>query len=178
MKGHPGTGKSTVATAIATTFRIPLIDKDDIRDATLSISSNATPTDLNHLSYAVMWRVVSTQVRLGLSVVIDSPLSHRSHLDDVLRIAAGTHRVFIVECRPSDQIEWRHRLEKRGAGDVSGHKPATWQDMERLLEDYNGCTEYDVRDIPRLIVDTTPANGTEFDHVANVTQFILSNSQS
>ncbi|KAL2892332.1 Cytidylate kinase [Bienertia sinuspersici] len=141
MKGHPGTGKSTIAAAIATALRCPLIDKDDIRDATLSLSSTATSSALNDLSYAAMWRVASTQLRTGLSVVLDSPLSQRGHLDSVLRIAGGSHRVVIVECRPSDEAEWRRRVEMRGS---EGHKPATWRDMELLLEGYGGCTEYDV----------------------------------
>uniref|UniRef100_A0A803KZ03 Uncharacterized protein n=1 Tax=Chenopodium quinoa TaxID=63459 RepID=A0A803KZ03_CHEQI len=156
MKGHPGTGKSTIAAAIAAVLRCTLIGKDDIRDATLSLSSTATSSALNDLSYDAMWRVASTQIRLGLSVVVDSPLSRRHHLDAVRRIAGGTHRVVIVECRPSDEGEWRRRVERRGEEDGGvGHKPATWQDMERLLEGYDGCTEYDVGEVPRLVVDTT-----------------------
>lgn len=27
--------------------------------------------------------------------------------------------------------------------------------MERLLEGYDGCTEYDVGDVPKIVVDTT-----------------------
>uniref|UniRef100_A0A803N9W6 P-loop containing nucleoside triphosphate hydrolase protein n=2 Tax=Chenopodium quinoa TaxID=63459 RepID=A0A803N9W6_CHEQI len=156
MKGHPGTGKSTIAAAIAAVLQCTLIDKDDIRDATLFLSSTATSSALNDLSYDAMWRVASTQIRLGLSVVVDSPLSRRHHLDAVRRISGETHRVLIVECRPSDEGEWRRWVERRGEEDGGvGHKPATWQDMERLLEGYDGCTEYDVGEVPRLVVDTT-----------------------
>ncbi|KAJ8450161.1 hypothetical protein Cgig2_033355 [Carnegiea gigantea] len=157
MKGHPGTGKSTIAEAIATSLRCPLLDKDDIRDATLSLSS-ATSAALNDLSYDALWRVAATQIRLGLSVVLDSPLSRRRHLDRILTFA-GNHRVLIVECRASDHAEWRRRVERRAAEQGRGHKPATWQDLERLLGRYDGCTEYDVGEVPRLVVDTTGSGG-------------------
>ncbi|XP_021856499.1 uncharacterized protein [Spinacia oleracea] len=163
MKGHPGTGKSTIAAVISAALRCPLIDKDDIRDATLCLSSAANSTALNNLSYDAMWRVVSTQIKLGLSVVVDSPLSHRRHLESALHIAGESHRVLIVECVPSDEAEWRRRLELRGAEEEGvGHKPATWQDIERLLVGYDGCTEYDVGEIPKLIVDTTALDGVLF----------------
>lgn len=162
MKGHPGTGKSTLAKAIAAALRRPLLDKDDIRDATFPLSSATPAAVLNALSYDALWRVASTQLRLGLSVVVDSPLSRRDHLDNLLRIAGGAHRVLIVECRPSDQTEWRRRLENRGSEGGGGwHKPATWKVLEHLLEGYGGCTEYDVDEVAKLVVDTTRPGGVE-----------------
>ncbi|ONM51425.1 hypothetical protein ZEAMMB73_Zm00001d018831 [Zea mays] len=37
MKGHPGSGKSTAARAIATALCCPLLDKDDVRDCMLPL---------------------------------------------------------------------------------------------------------------------------------------------
>jgi shikimate kinase len=37
MKGHPGSGKSSIATIMSTMMAIPLIDKDDARDCLESI---------------------------------------------------------------------------------------------------------------------------------------------
>ncbi|XP_028796969.1 uncharacterized protein LOC114752383 [Neltuma alba] len=156
MKGHPGTGKSTLAHSIASSLRVPLIDKDDVRDSTVPLQHLPTPTPtslLNDLSYHVIWQIASTQLRLGLTVVLDSPLSRRAHLDSLIHIAdsAGA-RLVVVECKPSDQAEWRRRLERRSG---SSHKPATWRDLERLLEGYGGCTEYEVGTVPKMVVDTT-----------------------
>ena len=33
MQGHPGTGKSTLATGLARSLAYALVDKDDVRDA-------------------------------------------------------------------------------------------------------------------------------------------------
>ncbi|KAF3445020.1 hypothetical protein FNV43_RR14713 [Rhamnella rubrinervis] len=185
MKGHPGTGKSTLANSIASALKFPLLDKDDVRDCTLSLqhslvsASPATSSSLlNDLSYHAIWQIASTQLRLGLSVVVDSPLSRRAHLDRLLQLAS-THgaRVLIVECKPKDEAEWRRRLELRGeaAQGTSWHKPSTWRDMERLLEGYGGCTDYDVGGVARMVVDTTARGGVE-GVVSGVVEFIHSHT--
>ncbi|GMH17241.1 hypothetical protein Nepgr_019082 [Nepenthes gracilis] len=167
MKGHPGAGKSTIARALASSLRCPLLDKDDIRDSTIAIqrhplftsssASAAVAVLLNDLSYEALWRLASTQLRLGLSIVVDSPLSRPAHLDRLRHIAAAEGaRLLVIECRPKDEEEWRRRIERRGAADdASWHKPCSWKDLQRLLEGYGGCTEYDVGDVPKLVLDTT-----------------------
>ncbi|KAK6784735.1 hypothetical protein RDI58_018190 [Solanum bulbocastanum] len=177
MKGHPGTGKSTLAQSIAKTLKCPLIDKDHFKDCTKPLQQITKATKLiNDLSYDVMWRVASAQLDLGLSVVIDSPLSHRAHLDRIIEIADRSGaRVVVVECKPRDEAEWRRRLERRSElveYGSSWHKPSTWQEMEKLLEEYEGCWDYDVGvEVPRLVVDTTCANGVE-QVVSNVLEFV------
>lgn len=155
MKGHPGTGKTTLARSLASHLQIPLIDKDDVRDVTLPLQSDTNSGILNDLSYDVIFRFASTQLSLGLSVIIDSPLSSMSRFNEVARVASSYGaRLVIVECKPSDVVEWRRRLEARG-GSGSWHKPSTWQDMEKLLEKYGGCTEYNVGDdVAKVVVDT------------------------
>jgi predicted kinase len=70
MKGHPATGKSTLARALAQHFSWPLIDKDDIKDHLLAAPGG------NELAYAGLWQVVERQLALGVSVIADSPLSY------------------------------------------------------------------------------------------------------
>lgn len=176
MKGHPGSGKSTLAHSLAQLLRCPLIDKDDVRDCTATLQLTSPTKLLNDLSYDVIWQIASTQLRLGLSVIIDSPLSRRTHLDRLLQLASSTGaQVIVIECKPKDEDEWRRRLERRGASDGSSwHKPATWHDLERLLEGYGGSTDYQVgEDVAKLVVDTTASGGLE-EIVSEVVEFIVS----
>lgn len=120
--------------------------------------------------------MVKTQLSLGLSVVIDSPLSNRAHLDRLVNMAKcfdGTQLV-VIECKPNDEGEWRRRLENRAKDgcDGSWHKPATWRDMERLLEGYNGCTDYDMGEVPKLVLDTTAVDVKVTEHAELVLRFI------
>ncbi|KAF8732230.1 hypothetical protein HU200_016206 [Digitaria exilis] len=178
MKGHPGSGKSTAARAIAAALRCPLLDKDDVRDCTLGLETVAASGVLSDLSYAVLWRVAERQVQLGLSVVIDSPLSRRAHLDALTRLPGAL--VVIVECHPGDKEEWRRRLEKRGAAVANGgsgdgwHKPKTWEELQRLVEGYQGCTDYEIGDVPRIVVDTTDPEVDAEAIAAKVVGFIRS----
>lgn len=180
MKGHPGTGKSTIASSLASSLKIPLIDKDDVRDCTISIQNSSPATAsklLNDLSYDVVWQIASTQLRLGLSVIIDSPLSRRAHLDRLVQVASSTGSLLvIVECKPLDEGVWRRRLEQRGKGDqASWHKPSTWQDLERLLEGYGGSTDYDVGDVPKIVLDTSVAVAVD-ELVSRVVDFVVSSA--
>ncbi|KAK4355824.1 hypothetical protein RND71_024795 [Anisodus tanguticus] len=128
---------------------------------------------LNDLSYEAMWQIASAQLDLGLSVVIDSPLSRRAHLNCILELAAHSGaRVVVVECKPRDEAKWRRRLEWRSeVHGSSWHKPSTWQEMEKLLEGYEGCWDYDIGNVPRFVVDTTCANVVE-EVVTSVLEFV------
>ena len=83
MKGHPGSGKSTLAVEIARRCGWPLVDKDDARDALAlppladwpEASSEAGRKVLNNVAYEVMFRVTATQLKCGVSTVVDCPLA-------------------------------------------------------------------------------------------------------
>ncbi|KAL4200810.1 hypothetical protein AMTRI_Chr02g255490 [Amborella trichopoda] len=173
MKGHPGTGKSTLACSIAAALRCPYLDKDDVRDQTRPIEKaleicqsnnnkhddqDAYATDLlNDVSYSVLWSIAETQLKMGLSVVIDCPLARAKLFERVLELASKYGaRLLVIECRPKDEREWRRRLEERGrGGEGSWHKPCTWERLERLIKGYDGCWEYGTCGVPKLVVDTT-----------------------
>ena len=95
MKGHPGTGKSTIARLIAAKLRMTIADKDDPRDC-LQVAEEkfgpASAWDLNALSYEIMFSVVSTQLACEQSVVVDCPLSK---LDLYQQAEAIAHQVFL-----------------------------------------------------------------------------------
>ena len=60
LKGHPATGKSVVAEALARRLRWPLIDKDDAKDHILDTAApTSAPTPSCGRSRACNWRWAS-----------------------------------------------------------------------------------------------------------------------
>ena len=57
LKGHPATGKSALAHALAQRLAWPLIDKDDIKDYLYTLPQG------NALSYKIMWHIVRHQLQ-------------------------------------------------------------------------------------------------------------------
>ena len=147
MKGHPATGKSTLAYTLARTLQWPLIDKDDIKDHTLGL-----PND-NELAYAIMWQVVKTQLALGVSVIMDSPFSYPVAYAQAQRLVADYQaRLLVVETTLAEAV-WRQRLEERAPAD-STHKIRGWARMQAQLAAYDNCWRYPIDPAHHLLVNT------------------------
>ena len=147
MKGHPATGKSSLAYALARSLRWPLIDKDDIKDHTLDLPAG------NGLAYAILWQLVERQLGLGVSVIVDSPLSYPIGYTTACALAERYQaRLLVVETYLDEEI-WRARLEARPAGE-STHKIRGWQTMQALLQAYDDCWRYAIQPEHHVHVDT------------------------
>ena len=147
MKGHPATGKSTLAEALARSLKWPLLDKDDIKDHTLGL-----PND-NELAYAILWQMVATQLRLGVSLIVDSPLAYPAlYANAQALVAEHGARLLVVETQLDEPI-WRQRLEARSST-ASKHKIRGWERMEAQLDTYNNCWRYPIDPAYHLLVDT------------------------
>jgi predicted kinase len=149
LKGHPATGKSTLARAMAGRLRWPLIDKDDVKDFIADLPGG------NGLAYEVAWRVVSTQLSLGVSVIVDTPLSDPISYETGCNLAAyhGAH-LLVVETM-LDEESWRQRLEHRVLPAQSNHKIHSWASMQTLLAHYDSCWRYPIDPAHHLRVDTS-----------------------
>lgn len=147
MKGHPATGKSTLAHALSRTLGWPLIDKDDVKDHTLHLPEG------NQLAYAILWQVVERQLALGISVIVDSPLSYPVGYTTACELAEryGAH-LLVVETYLNEAV-WRARLDARPAGE-STHKIRGWQAMQTQLQAYNNCWRYPIQPEHHFVVNT------------------------
>lgn len=147
MKGHPATGKSLVASALARRLHSPLIDKDDIKDHILQV------TGANQLSYAVMWQIVATQLRHRLCVIAVSPLSYPEEYANAQAVASkGKAHLLVVETA-LEEHEWKRRLNARKPG-YSTHKISGWEAMQETLRQYNDCWKYPIAPAQHVLLDT------------------------
>lgn len=147
MKGHPATGKSNVAAALARRLRCPLIDKDDVKDHILDLP------DSNERAYAIMWQMAGVQLALRLNVIAVSPLSYPEGYAAAQALAVK-HRahLLVVETQLHEE-EWKRRLNARRQG-YSAHKVSGWEAMQEMLRKYDGCWQYPIDPAHHVALDT------------------------
>lgn len=149
LKGHPATGKSSLAQALARRLGWPLVDKDDVKDFTHHLPRG------NFIAYDVAWRFVDRQLSLGLSVVVDTPLSYPIGYETGQKLAdAHGARLLVVESVLPEDV-WRQRLEARQPRAPGDHKIRGWPQMQTLLAEYDGCWQYPIDPTHHLWVDTS-----------------------
>ncbi|QDZ23900.1 hypothetical protein A3770_11p64180 [Chloropicon primus] len=141
LKGHPCSGKSTVARELARRAKLPLLDKDDIKAELVG----RTEEDANEISLRVLWSVVKQQARLGVTCVVDATLSSERQFEQAKEAAGPAAKLFVVECYASNEQVWKRRLEERASTSSArdGHKPQTWDELQGLIRSYHGSFEYD-----------------------------------
>jgi len=145
MHGEPGSGKSTIARAIAPRIGAVVLDKDVIKAALLRagiVEERAAPG-----AYEVYFAQADDLVRLGHSVILDNPVfwprvEQRWH---ALCERAGSPRL-LIECVCPDQAELSRRLATRLALESQPREP-----LDLARHPGAAATLFQ----PRLVLDTT-----------------------
>jgi predicted kinase len=146
MRGYPGTGKSTIARAIATALHAPLIDRDIIRQKAVDIFGDVA--GVGRFSYELMFALTHEQLRLGLSVVVDTPLTYRTTYEQSKELARAFHTpMLVVHCQCPPEVQKR-RLEGR-KGMVSEFQITSWEEWQRWK------SRFEVFDDQGCIIDTS-----------------------
>lgn len=142
--GLPGTGKSTIARAVAKRMRATYLRIDTIEQAIRS--ANVVADDVGPAGYAVAFEIAEANLRLGLVVVADS-VNPLAETREAFRSAArnASQQFMEVELICSDAGEHRRRVETRTT-DIAGLRMPTWDAV--LQRHYEPWPE------PHLILDT------------------------
>ncbi len=147
--GLPGSGKTSIAEAVARELNIPVFAKDWL-EATL-IRCELHPPDnglgLGSAGYQLLTTLAERQFRLGQSVILDSVASTLS-IRAEWRALAQTYQAkwCVIECICSDEVTQRNRLEVRQRG-IPGWHELNWSEVERVKAYYAPWQE------ERLILD-------------------------
>lgn len=149
--GLPGTGKSTVSTALARRTGATYLRVDRIEQAVVSWTSLIHP--VGPVGYAIAHSLAAEQLTLGLDVIVECVNPSALTRDPWLATAADAGAELIeVELWCSDTAEHRRRVADR-ITDVVGLVKPTWSAIDD--RDYAPWTR------PRLGIDTATTSVDE-----------------
>jgi predicted kinase len=148
--GLPGTGKTTVARALARRLGAVHVRLDTIEQAMRSC--DVLKADVGPAGYVVAYGVAEDNLRIGRIVVADAVNPVQATRDAWLDVAQRCGvRAIEVEGICSDAVEHRRRVETRTA-DIEGLRQPTWQAVvDRHYESWD--REHIVVDTALLDVD-------------------------
>ena len=154
MAGLPGTGKSTVAAAVAAQLGLPVVSVDPIESAILSAGIDAgQPTGLAaYLVAEVLADSVLDSTASG--VIIDAVNAVEPAREQWVKLGArhGQRRIRFVEVICSDEGVHRARLEARGRQLAHIAEPS-WHAVEQSLDEWEPWGG-ESGAVPRITVDS------------------------
>jgi hypothetical protein len=147
--GLPGTGKSSIAEAVARELGIPVFAKDWLEAAL--IRCELQPTEgglpLGSAAYELLTTLAERQLQLGQSVTLDSVASTLSIRVEWRNLAQAYQAEWrVIECVCSDEAAQRDRMEVRQRH-IPGWHELDWSEVERVKAYYAPWDE------ERLILD-------------------------
>ena len=135
VSGVPGTGKSIIAEAAARRIGGALLSKD-IFEAALWRSGIDRQRNAGWASYEQLGAVAEEQLRLGLSVVVDSVATNERIRSTWRDVASRTQARFIaIECVCSDERLHRARIDGR-TRNIPGWPELTWKEVVEVRSRY------------------------------------------
>lgn len=143
LGGLPGSGKTTIAKALASHLRAAHIRVDSIEQALLR-SGEAEKVET--AGYSIALAIAADCLKAGATVIADSVNPLAVTRDAWRSVAADTGaRTLEIEIVCSDAGEHRRRVEMRTA-DIAGHVQPTWTEV--VEREYHPWTSAD------LVIDT------------------------
>ena len=111
IAGLPGSGKTTLATALGRKLMWPVLDKDTIK--TCLLRAGAEESLAGSVSYDLLLDLAQDLLVQGYSVILDAPAKYRAVLDRCTQLAITNCGSFCtVLCRISPEEQGRRLLQR------------------------------------------------------------------
>jgi predicted kinase len=146
ISGLPGSGKSTIAEAVAKKLKLPIFSVDPIESAIIK-SGIPKSFETGLAAYVVAQTLCAEHLKIGIPVIIDavSPVKEARDMWHELEEKYNV-QLIIVECVLKEDLH-RKRIESR-TRNIPGIPEVTWADVEHRQKDYLPWKE------ERLVLDT------------------------
>lgn len=130
VSGPPASGKSTLAPAIARELGLPLIAKDTIKDALMTVLAVPDVDASRDLGRAAVAAMLAVATESPLGAVIESNFYRSVAVDALARLPGAVVEVFCCCDRAVAQARYRDRAGTRHAGHFDGVRGADelWND--------------------------------------------------
>jgi predicted kinase len=137
VTGLPGTGKTTLARALASRYAVPLICKDTIKEPLLDLVGAADPLEsrrLSDTSFAVMFNLARECLKVGNDLILEGNFRPGEHEATVQ--GWGTHTAQVL-CRATESVRVaRLRARKNDPSRHAGHRDAELADQPAPTLDF------------------------------------------
>ena len=175
VSGPPGSGKTTLARALARSIGCPAICRDDIKEGMAVASSSFVPApgdELTKRTFPVFFEVIGLLLRAGVTTVAEAAFVDRvwrPRLEPLRDLAS----LRVVHCVASASIAAERVRERSGSDASRRHHPDVMPDNDGAWAARYEAFEPLRLDVPMIDVDTT--DGYRPD-LAAVTDFALGTS--
>jgi predicted kinase len=155
VTGAPGSGKTTVARALARQLRYALVCKDDVKESladALGTGDRARSRELGEAAYAVMERLASRMLEEGVHVILEANFQ-RERAEPWMRALARDRDASVIVCVVAPELR-RERFRSRGAAGLRHAVHLDQEILDREWIDDDAAFRVDLG-TRSLVVDTT-----------------------
>ena len=161
--GAPATGKTTLARALGVSLGLPVITKDDIKEALaapFATGDREWSKQLGVAAYSALYAVAERILAAGQGLILESNFWHPDS-EAALRELARLAPTVVIVCRTPDAVRRRRFEDRAVAGRHRVHVDSA------VLEEWNADDAEFLIDIgaPRLIVGTTDGYTPDLERV-------------
>ena len=167
VSGPPGSGKTTLAHALARTVGCPAICRDEIKEGMVHARTGFVPgpgDELTRRALPTFFAVLELLLRAGVTTVAEAAFQDRVWRPALQRLD-GLARLRIVHCRVDARVAWQ-RISRRQADPVRrAHADTELVDEAAYAARHHGFERVSIA-APAIEVDTTDGYAPDLAAIA------------